>query len=426
MVAFFGLYLRRVLKLRAGRLKTCSVIITASSLCFLNAFRMAFAFALTHGFHGSRKRKFGWKWQSMFIFTLHWYEGVYAQWMNYIHYQKKSKSIFCVDMRQEVSKPWSSVALRAIDRFVRDEKRILFLVWKKWYASGTVCWECGHIPRCQQCDIAIAVHQNDNGDMIWLCHICRRQYNIDAQCKQCNGTDTHSYWLWSQQVAEWLEERYNIDPFLVDQTTANSPNKIKKVLAWLWTNKYLVATSLVSSGIPGWKPDLVVLVHGDMWLQIPDYQASWNNFCFLFDCFHNFSPEHFIIQTYNPESSSIKYACSFDKENFLLNDHAYRKQFLYPPYSLLCVLHYKHEQEKRVMSATNKLFQELLYCKDLYTMEDVVMFITPPLLYKKFWKFRYTIILKWPSLKEFMDIVYSKLQIQSRGFKVDWNPQQLL
>jgi primosomal protein N' (replication factor Y) (superfamily II helicase) len=138
----------------------------------------------------------------------------------------------------------------------------------------------------------------------------------------------------------------------------------------------------------------VIIVHGDMGLQIPDYQASWNNFCVLTDCFTQFEPEHFVVQTFAPESPSIQYACRLDQEAFLRADHAYRKQFLYPPYALLCVIHYKHEQEKRVITATNKLYQELLYCKDTYSMSDIVMYITPPLLYKKFGKFRYTIILK--------------------------------
>jgi hypothetical protein len=34
--------------------------------------------------------------------------------------------------------------------------------------------------------------------------------------------------------------------------------------------------------------------------------------------------------------------------------------------------------------------------------------------------------LKWPKLRDFMDIAYSKLKIASRGFKVDWEPQNLI
>jgi hypothetical protein len=34
-------------------------------------------------------------------------------------------------------------------------------------------------------------------------------------------------------------------------------------------------------------------------------------------------------------------------------------------------------------------------------------------------KYRYHIILKWPQVRNFMDIIYSKLNLQKRGFKVD-------
>ena len=46
---------------KAGYLKTCSVIITASRLCFSNALQILLACLIVHNFSGSRRKKFGWK-----------------------------------------------------------------------------------------------------------------------------------------------------------------------------------------------------------------------------------------------------------------------------------------------------------------------------------------------------------------------------
>ena len=107
-------------------------------------------------------------------------------------------------------------------------------------------------------------------------------------------------------------------------------------------------------------------------------------------------------------------------------EHAYRKRFQYPPYTDLCVLLYKHEIESRVYSTVNKLFQELLFLKSSYQQDHLEIYSTPPLIYKAFGKFRYHIVLKGNNLRPFMEIAYSKLKMHSRGFKVDWEPQNLI
>ena len=73
---------------------------------------------------------------------------------------------------------------------------------------------------------------------------------------------------------------------------------------------------------------------------------------------------------------------------------AYRKEHNYPPFTQMCVLLYKHEKEKNLHTIINKLYQELLFLRSKYDMEELEIYATPPLIYKKFGKFRYNIILK--------------------------------
>lgn len=104
----------------------------------------------------------------------------------------------------------------------------------------------------------------------------------------------------------------------------------------------------------------------------------------------------------------------------------YNKRFCYPPYTQLCVIMYKHEVEERLYTTVNKLYQELLFLKVSYQQENLEIYSTPPLIYKAFGKFRYHIVLKGEDLRNFMEIAYSKLKMRSRGFKVDWEPQNLI
>jgi hypothetical protein len=59
-------------------------------------------------------------------------------------------------------------------------------------------------------------------------------------------------------------------------------------------------------------------------------------------------------------------------------------------------------------------------------MKEMEIFTTPPLIYKVFWKYRYNIILKWKEVRNFMDIVYTKLSLNRKGFKINWMPETMV
>ena len=155
-------------------------------------------------------------------------------------------------------------------------------------------------------------------------------------------------------------------------------------------------------------------------------QANRNHFLFLYELFSKHDAPTFLIQTYNPEQHSLVHACNLDMEAMKKHELNYRKTHHYPPYTQMCVLLYKHEIEERLYTTTNKLYQELLFLKERYHIEDLEIYATPPLIYKTYGKYRYNIILKSAQLRAFMDIAYSKLKIYTRGFKIDREPQHIL
>jgi hypothetical protein len=59
-------------------------------------------------------------------------------------------------------------------------------------------------------------------------------------------------------------------------------------------------------------------------------------------------------------------------------------------------------------------------------LKDMEIYTTPPLIYKVFWKYRYNIILKWKEVRNFMDVVYTKLSLNRKGFKINWMPETMV
>ncbi len=345
--------------------------------------------------------------------------------MSYTQFEHPQKDIFLIDMRSELSKPFSELAQKWISKYLQQKKKIAIIVNKKWYATGTVCKECGYIPRCTHCDIPIGYHLDEHGVYIWLCHICKRHYPSESTCPQCGGHDTKMYGLGSQQVAQWIEQTYKVKPVLVESETVNSPSKIKKAAASLDQASIVVGTSLLTQPPHGVTFDMIIVAQADSRLNIPDFQSSRQTFLFLYEIFSHHNGT-FLIQTYNPEHDAINLACSLDLKKMQTNELERRKEWNYPPYTEMCVLLYKHEIEDRLYSSVNKLYQELLFLKENYKIDDLEITTTPPLVYKMFGKYRFNIILKGSQLRNFMDIAYSKLNMPSRGFKVDREPIGIL
>jgi hypothetical protein len=52
-------------------------------------------------------------------------------------------------------------------------------------------------------------------------------------------------------------------------------------------------------------------------------------------------------------------------------------------------------------------------------MNELEIYSTPPLIYKMFGKYRYNIILKWKEVRNFMDVVYTKLNQNAKWFKIN-------
>lgn len=325
-------------------------------------------------------------------------------------------------MTRERQRPFSELTDKWIKKYLKDWKNILIINNKKWRSTGVMCHDCGHIPHCKQCDIAIAWHKDADENLFGICHICKAHYSFESTCSKCDNHDVQLYGIGNQQLMSQIKTDYDTTPLLIESQIANSPNKIKKIQAAIeWSKpQIIVGTSLLTSSQRLRKPDLVILLSADLWLHNPYYTASWSNFCFLSDCIFQQECEQFILQSYNVEHRSIHLACLWDLEKMKEEELAQRSEYHYPPTTQMCTLLYKHEIEDRLYTSTHKLYQELLYLRDQYEMSDLEIFATPPMIYKMYGKYRYQIIMKWSDLRNFMDIAYSKLKIYSRWFKVDW------
>ncbi len=345
--------------------------------------------------------------------------------MNYTHIQKKGKNIFVIDMKKEKDKFFSQLVFKWIQKYLKQNKKILILANKKGYSSGLICQDCWFIPRCKKCDVSISYHKDQAGNFFGLCHICKAHYEYPLTCPNCWWANLKFFGSWTQQIQEFLQDKFNIPALIIESQQANSPKKIQKIKDQLPSYQIVIATSLLTFPPSNRKPDLVIVFNADVGLNVPDFNANYNNFLFLYETIQNYSPNAFLIQTFNPDAYSIKYATNIDFEWFKKQELTYRKQFSYPPFAQLAVLLYKNEIEEKLFNKVNKIYQDLEYLNEKLDF-GLEIFPTPPLVYKMFGKYRYNIILKGKNVEEFLHQVKKHINFQKEGFQVDVMPLNLV
>ncbi len=336
----------------------------------------------------------------------------------------ENKKIALVDLLSEKNKLFWVLTDKSIKKYIKLWKKILFVANRKWYSSSSICEDCGNIPKCRNCDIPIAKYVNNN-QFVNMCPICKTIYENEWVCNSCWWTNIKESWIWTYKLAWFLQDMYNIKSKVIENTDINSKSKIEKNKLSLENEKYVVSTSILSSESKYFKPDLVIFFNADGWLSIPDFNVWEKHFLFLYEFIKKYSTSNFIIQTFNQEHYVYENILKLDLKKFWNKELEYRKNLNYPPYSQIAIIMYKSQIEERLYRKISKLESELKYLIQNQNF-DITTFPTPQLVYKKFWKYHYNIVLKWENIKSFLDLAVERLKIKEKWFQIDWLPNNII
>jgi primosomal protein N' len=278
---------------------------------------------------------------------------------------------------------------------------------------------------------------------------------MPASCEQCHKSGTNQlYGLTLQKTAQWIEEQYKIKPLTIDAEQVSSWPKAMRILEQIKSSQITISTNIIippeyeilnskfwignghSNKESHWEFkiqhstwslfDLIIVLAADQWLTLPDYTVRQNTFVQLYNLVKKFDTRNYIIQSYDTEHPSIRLALKQDRDRFFEEEKIFRSTHHYPPYGELCIIKYNSENESTLHNAIEKLHKELVYLQTSYEYTGLTIYTSSPLVYKKFWKYYYHIIIIGPEVRPFMDIAFSKLTMAKRWYKIDWMAGSLL
>lgn len=277
--------------------------------------------------------------------------------------QKRLPPVKIVDMREELKNGNTTIFSLQLQQAIRNalgkKQQIIIFLNRRGYANFVLCRECGMTIRCSNCDISLTYHAKLNK---LRCHYCDNTIIKPEKCPECGSKYLREFGVGTERLEEELVKLYpgaEIERMDVDTTTRKGSHY--EILDRLEKGKtdILVGTQMIAKGHDYPNIGVVGVISADTMLNIPDFRSGERTFQLLTQVAgrtgRGEKDGKVIIQTYIPEHYSITSSRNHNYREFYLKEINFRKNFLYPPFSLLVNIIIKGENEKNVIKSACSL-----------------------------------------------------------------------
>ncbi|WP_308533304.1 primosomal protein N' [uncultured Peptoniphilus sp.] len=260
---------------------------------------------------------------------------------------------YLVDMREELLKGNLSIFSRLLkdkmrEKLEKKEQIILFLN-RRGFSNFVSCRSCGHVIKCNSCDISMTYHRTNNR---LICHYCGSTKVLPKVCPECGSKYIKLFGLGTQKIEEEVKNLYPEARVLrMDRDTTNSKESYGKYYKMIKDKKVdiIIGTQMISKGFDFPDVTLVGVVAADLSLFISGYEASEDTFQLITQVSgragRSYKKGDVIIQSYSPGHYAIAHAAEGSYESFYRDEIKERETFSYPPFKKIISLEFVSANE---------------------------------------------------------------------------------
>ncbi|MDD4291013.1 MAG: primosomal protein N' [Clostridia bacterium] len=287
-----------------------------------------------------------------------------------------------VDMAMEVGRGNKSIISKRLEEEMDDAiakgNQIILFLNRRGYSSFMMCNACGYVAKCQDCDISLTYHREEN---VLKCHYCGRRYKVLDTCPNCGSSSIRQGKIGTQQIADILGKMYpNVKVIRMDYDTMQKKDSHALVQEQFKRGEaqILVGTQMVTKGHDFPKVTLVGVLDGDQSLFYGDYRSSERTFQLITQVAGRSGRDKLkgkvILQTYTPMHFAIKCGANQDFESFYRKEINIREASRFPPFCTFIRVLYSGEDAERCIGEINRHFDEILELRKSYG-EDAFIFL---------------------------------------------------
>lgn len=266
-----------------------------------------------------------------------------------------------IDMRKELLMGNLSIFSRALkdkikEKLDKNEQIILFLN-RRGFSNFVSCRTCGHVIKCDNCDISMTYHKTNNR---LICHYCGYTKSLPKICPSCGSKYIKQFGLGTQKVEEEVKKFFpNARILRMDKDTTSKKDSYENYYHMIKNKEVdvIIGTQMISKGFDFPDVTLVGVIASDISLYISSYKSSEDTFQLITQVSgragRSYKKGDVIIQSYNPKHYAIMYAADNSYEGFYKEELEERRTFLYPPFSKIINLEFSSTYEKLAIKWAN-------------------------------------------------------------------------
>lgn len=269
--------------------------------------------------------------------------------------------VHIVDMKEEIKRgnyTFSKLLIDKINEKISKGEQVILLLNRRGYSPLIKCSKCGEVEKCPNCDISLTYHKSSDS---LRCHYCNYTKKCPSKCMKCGSTDIKGIGLGTEKLEQEIIDKFKARVIRMDADTTSRKGMHEKIIKEFGEGKYdiLLGTQMIAKGLDFPKVTLVGVINADMSLCVPDFRSSERTFQLLSQVSGRAGrgkhPGEVIIQTFNPDHYSIRYAKNHDYLNFYKEEMAIRKQLNYSPYYFITLVRISCKDYEEGFKHANKI-----------------------------------------------------------------------
>ncbi|HET6566495.1 MAG TPA: primosomal protein N', partial [Rhodothermales bacterium] len=254
----------------------------------------------------------------------------------------------------------------AISARLARREQVILLQNRRGYAPVLECTSCGWSPICYDCSVTLTYHKAKRH---LRCHYCGRTQRLPRACPKCGETELEMLGAGTQRVEEELATLFPAAAVLrMDLDTTSRKDAHHKLLSRFGRGEadILLGTQMVAKGLDFPRVTLVGVINADAGMLLPDFRSEERTFQLLTQVAGRAGRADLrgevILQTRNPQSVVLRYACEHDYIGFVEAILPDRKTFGYPPFGRVVGIEFRGPEQEAVRNVARAWTDTLRGC----------------------------------------------------------------
>jgi primosomal protein N' (replication factor Y) len=242
-----------------------------------------------------------------------------------------------IDLRDEIKRrnhsPLSERLQEKLTEIVKKNSSAILFLNRRGTGGAMLCRDCGHIERCETCTVPYATHKGEKGNLMLICHRCKKTKSSPAVCPNCHSTRIKILGTGTEKVEQELKRLFpQITVIRIDKDVIKNSKELERVSQTFREKKpnqagVLLTTSMLHRDLMIESP-LIAALLPDITLSYPSIESSEVTLQQLCELKTILTKDgEFLIQTYIPDHEVFSTFISGEKQKFYENEGKSRRIF---------------------------------------------------------------------------------------------------